>query len=203
AGCARSDAAADRYLKARHRRRYCGEFAGGESRRKLELRQPRFLGVEGGKIGFLGSDELYLDMVAVGIEDVDLAVLRSRHDGDLIGGVPLAKAREEIRQPRRTESKMLDARLVARRGLAHFHQVDRGLLAAIEPCTPKFEGRPGAILQTQDVPIEPAQRRQVGGADVDVVQYLKHRGSLQNFSAHGRRSSSCVQALLAWRWSCQ
>src|SRR3546814_1503299 len=64
-----------------------------------------------------------LDMVAVGVVDIDLADTEIRHDRERIGDAPRLQLGNEIGQSFGAEGEMLDPRIAAGRGLRLLDEV--------------------------------------------------------------------------------
>ncbi len=112
-----------------------------------------------------------MDVVAVGIVDVDLNDVEFRHYRKLVGLAAPAQQSEEICQPGSGEGKVLQAQLaLGRRLLGDLDEMHYGGLAAVEPGAGKAEGRPRAVHETQHLLVEGHHRRQVGGTNVHMIE---------------------------------
>src|SRR5262245_17715332 len=109
-------------------------------------------------------------MVAVGVEDVDLAHAGARHDRDGVGRVLAAQPIEEWREAKGAEGEMLEARRAAIGRLPHLDEVHRGAVAAIVPGSAELEVRAWSLRHAQDVRVEARHGRKVGGADIYMIQ---------------------------------
>ena len=84
-----------------------------------------------------------MQVVAIGVENVDLACTQLRHGPDPVGYFLCAKSSEKIVQSRGSEGEVLDGG-IAGSGLGrHPDQVYHGFLVAVQPGTGKREPHRG------------------------------------------------------------
>ena len=118
-----------------------------------------------------------MDMIAVGVVDVDLDDVEVRHHADAVGRAAALQQRQEIGQPLGGEGEVLEAQFPRRHRLSrHLHQVHVRLIAAVEPGPAEAEGRPWSLGHAQHLGVEGPHGRQVGGAQIHVVELGEAHG---------------------------
>ena len=136
---------------------------------------------------FREAREVYLDAIVplqqwlisqpsmLGHGDLRLDNLLFGHDGDLVRQLRGAQARQQRRGGfvgAERDVRELHGRAESRR----LHQMQPGLVAAVQPGAGETERRPVAAAQAHDFAEQPSQRRAVAAAQVDVVEAPARRG---------------------------